>query len=306
MTTTLVTGFIDLGAREPRPPGKALDDYVRHARWLFAAAAPMVVFAEPHVLGAAGAPEDGSLRSGRQADTRRTGRPVGSRGLDAGLADLSAATVCAGALRACAIEAVPADAFSRREVYYGRPRWPVAGGVLAGGADDIAWFAEASPRDRRVPGRGSHERWVRASPSCVPLRDPVAPISPVRSMQRGAFERDCREEGEARLAFAESAPGCCAVGPRWGSPALRQWLFRPSPNRPDLAPGGVPFRRRKPVPRAASTSTATRCKLGHPECSGAAFHRPCNSAYSRPRIARTTLRRPSIRCSRRPARTGSG
>ena len=50
MTTTLVTGFIDLGAREPRPPGKALDDYVRHARWLFAAAAPMVVFAEPHVL----------------------------------------------------------------------------------------------------------------------------------------------------------------------------------------------------------------------------------------------------------------
>ncbi|MBK7469356.1 MAG: hypothetical protein IPI73_00745 [Betaproteobacteria bacterium] len=225
MATTLVTGFIDLGAREARPPGKALDDYVRHARWLLAAGAPLVVFAEPHALAQllplrrAGAPtrwiaiDFASLRwhpalpriaaaaagpasswlnpakdtpgylavtygktewLGRAARENPFGTAafawvdLGIAGLatdvgrvalselDAGLADLSAATVCAGALRACAIEAVPADAFSRREVYYGgrvgRLRaacWPAAAPISHGSP------GPSPPRSARA--------WTRAS-----------------------------------------------------------------------------------------------------------------------------------------------
>ena len=375
MTTTLVTGFIDLGAREPRPPGKALDDYVRHAHWLFAAAAPMVVFAEPHVLARlltlrrAGAPtrwiviDFESLRW-HPALERIAGAATGSASvwlnpakdtpgylavtygktewlgraarenpfgtaafawvdlgiaglatdvgrvalseLDAGLADLSAATVCAGALRACAIEAVPADAFSRREVYHGRPRWPVAGGVLAGGADDIAWFAEAvateigaclgagiASTEEMVWGAVLHRHPERFAchygthGSCLAnFTVPRADVHMILDAAWRAFERDCREEGEARLAFAESAPesggaaewllraGCrLARASRWGSPAearaAAMALFHGACNDPRLreqldaawlrlAPDLAPHAAAAPMPFPA-TQTGPAC-----------------------------------------------
>ena len=321
MTTTLVTGFIDLGARESRPPGKALDDYVRHARWLLAAAAPLVVFGEPHTLGrllplrrtgaatrcieidfeslrwrpaleriaaASTGPASAWLNPAKDTPgylavtyekTEWLGRAarenpfstaafgwvdLGISGLatdvgrvalselDAGLADLLAAAARPGALRACAIEAVPADAFSRREVYYARPRWPVAGGVLAGGAGDIAWFAEAvateigacldagiASTEEMVWGAVLHRHPERFAchygthGSCLAnFTVPRADAHMILDAAWRAFERDCRDEGEARLAYVAPALdsadakswlllGACelALAARWGSAA---------------------------------------------------------------------------------------
>ncbi|MBP8294502.1 MAG: hypothetical protein KAX84_00245 [Burkholderiales bacterium] len=318
MATTLVTGFIDLGAREARPPGKALDDYVRHARWLLAAGAPLVVFAEPHALAQllplrrAGAPtrwiaiDFASLRwhpalpriaaaaagpasswlnpakdtpgylavtyektewLGRAARENPFGTTafawvdlgiaslatvagrVALSELDAGLADLSAAAR-PGALRACAIEAVPADALSRREVYYARPRWPVAGGVLAGGGADIAWFAGAvaaeigacldagiASTEEMVWGAVLHRHPERFAcrygthGSCLAnFTVPRADVHMILDAAWRAFERDCRDQAEARLAFVAPALdsadaqswlllGACelAKATRWGS-----------------------------------------------------------------------------------------
>lgn len=375
MSTTLVTGFIDLGAREPRPQGKALDDYVRHARWLLATAAPLVAFGEPHVLArlrplrragaptcwiaigfeslrwqaalpriaaAAAGPASAWLNPAKDTPgylavtyekTEWLGRaaranPFGTAGfawvdlgiaglatevgrvalseLDAGLADLSAAP-CPGAMRACAIEAVPADAFFRREVYYAEPRWPVAGGVLAGAAADIAWFAEAvaaeigacldagiASTEEMVWGAVLHRHPERFAchygthGSCLAnFAVPRADVHMILDAAWRAFERDCREEGEARLAFVESAPGSgdaaewllragcrLAWASRWGSPeearAAAMALFHGACNDPRLreqidaawprlAPDLAPHAAAAPLPFSAPQTFPAYC-----------------------------------------------